>query len=201
ANLPVIAEAAPELFLSRVEDDLRSEEPELPKLFQDRSHSFFVGAIHSDLLWALEGLAWNPEYLPRVAVVLARLAARDPGVRYADRPLHCLREIFLWWLWHTNASVEVRIDALTAVVQAEPDVGWNLLPAILPGGVDQTSMNTHMPRWRPWAERWSRAQIQPQILEYVSALANLTLSLAGSDAHRWSQVIEAMLRVNRETTE
>jgi hypothetical protein len=35
----VMAEADPEFFLGRVEYDLNSENPELPKLFQDQSHA------------------------------------------------------------------------------------------------------------------------------------------------------------------
>src|SRR5262249_43691109 len=126
-NLMVIAEAAPELFLARVEDDLNSENPELPKLFQDQSRGFFAGALHSDLLWALEELAWSAEYLTRVAVVLAKLAARDPGGTYANRPGNSLRELFLLWLWHTNAPLECRLRALSTVVETEPEVGWTLL--------------------------------------------------------------------------
>jgi hypothetical protein len=200
-NLMVIAEAAPDLFLARAEDDLRSADPELPKLFQDQSDSLFGGAIHSELLWALEGLAWHPPYLSRVAFVLARLAARDPGGRYANRPSNSLRELFLWWLWHTNASVEERIRAIEAVVAAEPEVGWKMLPAILPSGMQSPSMNTHMPRWRPWVEGWSRERIRPQIQEYVLAVGNLTLRLAGTDSRRWAQVIDEMLRISPATTE
>src|SRR5262249_31637402 len=74
-----------------------------------------------------------------------------------------------------------------------------LLAEILPRGMQSTSMNTHMPRWRTWAEGWSRARIQPQIQEYVLAVAKLTIRLAGSDARRWAQVIGGMLRISPAT--
>jgi hypothetical protein len=200
-NLMAVAEAAPDFFLASVEDDLNIENPELPKLFQDQSHSFFVGAIHSALLWSLEGLAWSPQYLNRVAVALAKLAARDPGGSYANRPANSLREIFLPWLWHTSASTEERLRALSRVVETEPDVGWRLLAGFLPGNRPIYSDNTHLPRWRPWAEGWSRAQVQSQRPEYELALANLTMKVAGSDPRRWADAIEGMLRVTPETTE
>jgi hypothetical protein len=199
-NLTILAEADPQLFLSRAEEDLASPDPELPKLFQDQSDSFFTGAIHSDLLWALEGLAWSSEYIRRVAVILAKLAARDPGGRYANRPAKSLNEIFLWWLWHTNASVDDRITALTEVVRAEPEVGWKLLAEILPSGRPGFSQNAHMPRWRSWADGWSRAKLQPQIPEYATRLAELTLGLAGTDPRRWAQVLDGMLRITRDMT-
>ncbi len=197
-NLTTIAEADPELFISRAEEDLGSGDAELPKLFQDKSHSIFGGAIHSDLLWALEGMAWSPEYLLRVAVVLAKLAARDPGGTYSNRPSNSLKEIFRLWLWHTNASVDERIRALFSVVEVEPEVGWKLISDLLPSGMPDFSHNSHMPRWRPWADGWSRERLQPQVSQYLIAVANLTIQLAGSDSRRWSQVLDGMLRFNKE---
>lgn len=200
-DLTIISEADPELFLSRAEKDLRSEDPELPKLFQDQSHSMFGGAIHSNLLWALEGLAWTPAYLFRVVEILAKLAALDPGGSYSNRPSSSLLEIFRLWLWHTNASLDERIRALSRVVDVEPEVGWRLINDLLPKGTSDFSHNSHMPRWRPWAEGWSREKLQPQMIEYFIAVANLTLQLAGSDPRRWSQVVDGMLRSNREITD
>jgi hypothetical protein len=200
-NLKAVAEAAPDFFLARVEEDLNSDKPELPKLFQDRSPRFFAGAIHSDLLWSLEGLAWSPRYLARVAVALATLAARDPGGTYANRPANSLREIFLPWLWHTNASTEERLRALSRVVETEPAVGRTLLTGLLPGNRPSHSGGTHQPRWRPWSEGWSRAQVQSQRPEYELALANLTMTAAGSDPKRWADAIEGILRVRPEVTE
>src|ERR1700730_17162659 len=37
------------------------------------------GEYVSNLLWALESLAWGPQYLGWVSIILAKLAARDPG--------------------------------------------------------------------------------------------------------------------------
>ncbi len=197
-NLTIVAEADPELFLRRVEVDLGSNDPELPKLFQDQSHSMFSGAIHSDLLWALEGLAWTPDYLPRVALCLAKLAALDPGGTYANRPSNSLREIFLVWLWHTNAPLEDRVSALSGLIKAEPSIGWKLLRDLLPSGTSSISHNTHMPRWRPWADGWSRQKVHLQMHAYAMAVANLTIKTAGEDAQRWSEVLDGMLRYSPE---
>jgi hypothetical protein len=200
-DLKVVAEAAPDLFLARVEDDLNARDPELPKLFQDHSSVLFAGAIHSDLLWSLESLAWNSLYLERIAVALAKLAARDPGGKYANRPANSLGEIFLSWLWHTNANTGQRIHALRRVLDAEPVVGWKLLTGLLPSNRPSTSMNTCMPRWRPWAEGWSQSNLQPQRGEYELALANLTMDVAATDPVRWADAVEGLLDIDPTTTE
>jgi hypothetical protein len=199
-NLPIIAEADPDLFLSRVELDLRSPDPELPKLFQDQSHGIFGGAIHTDLLWALEGLAWSPDYLTPVAVCLAKLASRDPGGTYANRPANSLREVFLLWLWHTNATVADRMEALKEVLKVEPGVGWALLKNLLPSGTSSVSHETHIPRWRPWADGWSRGKMRSHIGEYANAIAELTIESAGLDGERWSEVLDGMLRFSPSVT-
>lgn len=197
-NLMIAAEADPELFLRRIEADLASDEPALPQLFQEQPQSMFAGTVHTNLLWALEGLAWTGDYLSRVAVCLAKLASRDPGGSRANRPANSLHEIFLLWLWHTNASLPERISALSAVLAVEPVVGWKLLQELLPRGTSTFSYTTYMPRWRPWADGWSREKIRPQMAEYASAVANLTIQTAGTDPKRWAEVLEGMLRLGPE---
>ena len=64
---------------------------------------------HTGLLWALEALAWSPEYLGAAALSLARLAQIDPGGRWANRPDHSLNQIFLPWQPQTAATREDRL--------------------------------------------------------------------------------------------
>ena len=154
------------------------------------------GMLHCNLLWALEILAWSPEYLVRSAVVLATLASRiPPKDNHGNRPESSLREIFLLWLWHTNARTDQRLDALQTVLHATPAVGWNLLKELLPSGHMRMSHNTAMPRWRNWADGWSRTAIQPQRREYALAVAKLAIHEAGTDPSRWATVIDGILRL------
>jgi hypothetical protein len=201
-SLTILAEADPEFFLRRVEADLASSHPELPKLFQDKSSSFFSGgALHTDLLWALEGLAWSPSYLQRVAVCLAKLAAYDPGGSYANRPVNSLQEIFLLWLPHTTAPIAERLAALEAIINTEPAVGWALVKALLPSGITSFSHNTHLPRWRPWAVGWNRHVVADNAADYAAAVADMTLRHVGTIAANWSKVIGGLLRFGPHISE
>jgi hypothetical protein len=75
-DLPLYAEAAPDVFLDIVEGDLRSAEPKIFTLMKPASTDFFGGGCpRTGLLWALELLAWKSERLHRVAAILARLSA------------------------------------------------------------------------------------------------------------------------------
>ena len=73
-DLSTYAEAAPDAFLSIVEDDLRTEQPQCYGLMRPADPGLLgAGCPRTGLLWALEGLAWNANTLSRVALVLHSL--------------------------------------------------------------------------------------------------------------------------------
>ena len=125
SHFSVIAEAAPDLFLGRIEEDLKSPAPAVCRLFQEQTGSPMGGSMHCELLWALESLAWTPDYLSRVSVILTRLCSLIALPKsYGNSPENSLHQIFLLWLPHTNAAITERITALKQVLQADPAVGW-----------------------------------------------------------------------------
>ena len=99
------------------------------------------------LLWALEKLAWSPDYLSRVAVILADLASIDPDGSWANRPIGSLVNIFLPWHVQTTAKFDRRKAAIKAVIKNQPKIGWSLLLELLPEGCHTTSGN-YRPIWR-----------------------------------------------------
>src|SRR4051812_15957569 len=77
--LPILAEAAPTEFLGAVENSLRSTPCSFDGVFAQEGAAFSGSNYMTGLLWALEGLAWDPDQLTRVVVILGELSARDPG--------------------------------------------------------------------------------------------------------------------------
>jgi hypothetical protein len=73
--LPFLAEAAPDAFLTGLERSLSEPKFEMGNIFKQETS--MGGCAQADLLWALETCAWNPSYLGRVAVLLAKLDAID----------------------------------------------------------------------------------------------------------------------------
>jgi hypothetical protein len=51
-----------------------------------------------------------------------------------------------------------------------------------------------MPRWRTWADGWSRDEIRRTAFQYHLAIAELTLQKAGNDPEKWAQVVDGILR-------
>lgn len=72
-------------------------------------------------MWALETLAWSPDWMPRVTLVLARLDAIDTKPRqYSNGPGISLREIHALGLPQTYASLDQRLRALDLVRKQVP---------------------------------------------------------------------------------
>jgi hypothetical protein len=202
AQLPLFAEADPEFLLSRMERDLSGNSPQIPELFKGEGVGFSRSWLHCGLLWALETMAWNPSLLGRVTNVLAELVKIEGTLpsNFGNRPSKTLNSIYLWWLPHTNASVEQRIAELRRLINESPSVGWALLVEMLPSGITSFCDPTVMPRWRNWAVGWSSEKVHREIPEYANRLALLVIETAAESPERWSYVIDGIFRYNDDIT-
>ena len=151
-ELPLLAEAAPDPLLLALEQLLEGDGAAIRPIFNEVHQILAPTSFHTGVLWALETLAWDPSLLPRVTLILARLASIDPGGRLINRPINSLREIFLAWLPNTNASLHQRLASLDLIIRHTPDVAWQLLLKILPHDHDN-SMSTSKPRFRNLGRR------------------------------------------------
>jgi hypothetical protein len=187
-DFQLLAEAAPETFLAMLEEGLAQEAP-VTVLFGEDS-GLFGGEHVSNLLWALESLAWSPQYLGRVCNVLGNLAARDPGGRYGNRPANSLRNIFLLWLPQTFAPLESRFRVLDRLRKTEPDVAWKLMLGILPSGYDTASPSSHT-RWRDLSVDRQEEATYALIAKGAQGIAERLLADVGITAARWTDLIGA----------
>jgi len=186
----LLAEASPEAFLNAIEDSLDQKAPPIRALF-DVDEGGVLGAEHlSDLLWALESLAWSPELMPRVTHVLARLdAIDDPPGKYANRPADSLREIHLLWNPQTYANLDQRLRALDLIRKLENESAWNLMLGVLPQGHD-TSTPSPMPRWRDFTVDKVEAVTWELIRRGAAAITERLLADVGVDATRWPHLLD-----------
>lgn len=145
--LPDLAEAAPNEFLRQIDDALLQTPCVFDSIFAQEGNGLTGSNYMTGLLWALEGLAWEEQYLVRVCCILAELASRDPDGRWSNRPANSIVTILLPWLPQTLASIEKRKVAVQTIVWETPTIGWKLLLQLLPGQ-HQTSTGSHKPKWR-----------------------------------------------------
>jgi len=195
--LPLIAEASPSSFLDSVESSLSREEPPIMGMFSETADSLTSSSPHPSLLWALEGLAWSPGLLGRVALILGKLARLDPGGKLSNRHANTLRSVFLLWRPQTYASLEQRLEAIDTLLGREAEAGWNLLVDLMPHTPDICSP-TYKPRWREFSEKTETAVTVAEHWNGIKATAERLLASVGEDGHRWVQVLKSFFAVPPE---
>ena len=187
--LPLLAEAAPDAFLSAVGG--ASEKPDEPfsGVFAEEGDVFFGVSFLTGLLWALESLAWSGDYLIRVCGILANLASVDPGGQWSNRPANSLIKILLPWFPQTVGGEDKRHAALRAIVRDHPDVAWKLLLDLLPKH-HSASSGTHRPKWCNFIpEDWKDGATYAERWRDEAFYADLALDLAGNDPTRLEELL------------
>jgi len=138
-RLRYLAEAAPQQFVDVVIDNLEKDSSSLLRAFNSDS---------SDLLWALEVLAWSNDYFDDAIECLTLLAAnRGDDKQRGNRPDESLTAILCGWANFTTVPSGKRLAALDSVKRISSPVGWDLLFALWP---DYSAVVTPpaMPRFR-----------------------------------------------------
>jgi hypothetical protein len=188
--LPLLAEGAPKAFIDAIDKALDQNPCPFDEVFAQEGDGV-IGENHmTGLLWGLESLAWDPNSLIRVTITLGRLAARDPGGKWANRPINSLIMIFLPWLPQTTASVEQRRTAISTLAKELPGVAWKLLLNTLPR-VQQTSHGIHKPAWRDLGDLpWEKGVTQGQYWEQVSQYSDMAIELAIGDRGRTFELVQ-----------
>lgn len=192
--MPLLAEAAPDEFLDAVESVLVDlDNTPFHKIFAEEGGGVLGGWNYmSGLLWALETLAWSPDFLSRVSVILADIASFDPGGNWANRPSNSLADIFLPWHVQTTAPFEKRKSAVEAVIREQPVVGWKLLLALLPHNHGFTD-GCHRPVWRDFIPRdWKDGVLRTEYWEQITAYIDLAVALAKSDSEKLCELIKRL---------
>lgn len=182
--LPLLAEAAPERFLSRVYALLIDNSEIVMGMFTEDPSPLTPTSHHTGLLWALEALAWFAPWLKRVTFILIRLAAEDPGGSITNRPRNSLSAIYLPWMPQTFADRFQRGEILAELVQRDASGAWPLLVSLLPES-HPSAFPTARTRWREFG-----VEANPLVKTYAELWAmdeiilDLLLVLAGADEER-----------------
>lgn len=190
--LPLLAEAAPREFLDAVERALMETPCPFDALFAEEGSTFMGTNYMTGLLWALETLAWDPEYLTRVVIILGEFVARDPGGSWGNRPDSTLATILLPWLPQTCASLEKRAAAVRTLLNESPETAWKLILNLLPRS-HQTSSGSRKPAWRETIDdNCSRRVTVPEYWDQVAIYAVLAIEAAKTDVGKLASLIERL---------
>ena len=166
SNLPLYAEAAPETFLEIFDREMKRRDPEVAALMKPADDIMFGRSDRVGLLWALELLAWRPEWLDRVVALLARLAELEPDDSLWYRPSESLQSIFRSWMPQTAAPLQHRIAAFDQVAQRHPGIAWSIATAQFKPGT-RTGNYTRKPKWRDYGLGFGETVTNGERREFV----------------------------------
>lgn len=190
-DIPGYAEAAPEEFLGLLEADLERPKPLLQELLKPVGPHFFDHPVRSGILWALERLAWNPQTLMRVVLILARLSEKNIDDNWTNKPINSLSAIFRSWLPQTAAPLDDRIKALEALCGRFPDIGWQI--CIQQFEVrQQIAFPSARPRWRNDAAGAGYGITQVEWAKFVRRSFDLAISWPTHDRTTLSDLVERL---------
>ncbi len=191
-DLPHYAEAAPDEFLKIIEEDLRRNDPVVFGLLKPvDSGSFWASPSRTGLLWALECLAWKPQNLPRVSVILAQLSWPKIGDNWANKPDASLQAIFRSWMPQTAASVEERVKALEMLIGRSPDVGWEIcIEQIKPGS--RIGHHSYRPRWRSDASGAGQVVTGKEMYDFFRKALDFLIAWPSHDEKTLGDLVESL---------
>ena len=190
-DLPGYAEAAPEQFLTLLEEDLKRPEPVLQDLLKPVGPGLFDHPARTGMLWALERLAWNPRTFMRVVVILARLSEAEIDDNWVNKPINSLSMIFRSWLPQTAAPLDDRIQALEALCRRFPEVGWQNCVQQFEGGHQLGHFNDR-PRWRNDAAGAGYGVTRGERRKFVRKALGLAVSWRTHDRMTLGDLVERL---------
>ena len=190
--LPFFAEAAPELFLSLCEADVRQPQSVLKQLMRPVENALFAPCPKSGVLWALEGAAWEKATFARAVYLLAQLDEWSVDDNYGNTPRHSLQGIFQRWMPQTSADADLRFKLLKQLLKTYPEVGWDL--CLLQFRRDDVGTYNHKTRWRRRATEYGEPQAVSRALT-VQAV-QLALSQPTYSADQWCDLVKLMPRLD-----
>jgi len=199
-SLPLLAEGAPNVFLTSLESDLNRDQPILLNFFYDKGNGIFNFPLNTGILWALETLAWNPDLFSHSVLILARLAQLNPEGMENNKPMDTLRDIFLIWNPQTMASSVQRFQVIDTLRQHMPEVAWGLLNRLLPEP-HSVGRYTHKPRWQDWAIEPLKSITYGEIFSGTHEVITRMLNDVGNDGYRWKNIIKALPKLPKNDFE
>ncbi|MCD4747546.1 MAG: hypothetical protein K8R58_14720 [Bacteroidales bacterium] len=195
-KLPLIAEASPSSFLNAVEKHLVLEKSPIISLFNEDPGFLTAQSYHTGLLWALENLAWFPQYLSRSSLILSKLSAIDPGGSLSNRPINSLSEIFKPWHYQTLASFDERIQVLKLISERESEIAWTILIRMLPDSISGTASPTHKTRWRMFDFKTEKAITYKEIYDTHSTVIDLLINIFDYAENKLAKLIEESVNLS-----
>ncbi len=193
----IMMEATPGPLLEALEALLKGNSDGFAYLTKEGQSYFGMNTMHTGILWALEKIAYDPEYTMRASLALAALAENDPGGKLCNRPINSLRDIFLSWHPCTNAPLSQRLDIFDIIIEKFSNIRWSLINGLLPENTRSCSNNSE-PEWREAGKDQKEPLLNKTVWQSQDHFMKAGLKYVGNSSERWEELLWAYARTNEE---
>lgn len=201
SSLPALAEGGPVAFVEGVRSGMTGDEPVLRTMFIDTtagSGLFAPHSPHTDLLWALERLAWADQYFGAAVDLLARLDAIDPVGSLAEkkdragslgnRPIESLKRIFCPWHPENTVTPDRRLEVLDGLRTRQAETAWRLVLSMLPE-LHGIHSPTSEPAFRDWKPLEEKKVTNVEYFPFITEVVKRGLHDAADNQRRWRALV------------
>ena len=165
-DLRYYAEACPKLFIESIERDIASDYSVCRNESNRDSTGYFDNSFMTNLIAALELLAWSAEHLPYVVDILVKLSSNEDKHGVNEITFSSLNKILDNILPQTSASVTERRIILGRVISQNREVGWRLCMSVLdpyPRGVK----DNFIPMYLDLGQRHDRRVLKSDVYSVI----------------------------------
>lgn len=187
-HIPLLIEASPNSVLSKLENEVISEDIEFWKMFDQPKDLFMGRTFYTHILWALEKVSWDKEYVVRAINILVKLVEKRFDYKLANTPLNTLYNMFCLWHPQNCLTQDEHIIIIDGIVKKYPYAGWELIRILLPDN-HQISSNICKPRWKECDYRNQEALTQMKYFDLIKQVKNVALKYLTADIGQWKIIL------------
>lgn len=196
-QLRMLAEAAPGVFLDCLEEELRQPEPAIRAIMGTTGGPSTGECLRTNLLWALELLAWYPVHFPRVAAIVFELQRFEISDNWSNSPASTAQSLFRAWLPATSLDVAGRMRVLGRLSKQFRQAAINVCISLLPDGGPGFAIKPARPQWRA-LEQEVPTPTNADIWQAAVDASHLLLSLAPFNRAELTQILEIAPRLHSD---
>lgn len=195
-----LAELEPNIFLDCVENSIINNPNEILKLFPKTKNNLFGTSNNiTELLWALETLAWSPDYLiPSIRTLGLLEALEYEKTNWANTPLNSIVSILLPGHPQTVASIDKRNNALKCLKNDNAAVFWKVLNNLLPNKILYTTENPR-PKYLQLDIPEEISVTNADIYKCNSYLLNFAVEITREDQNKIIDLIDEIGQMDEPT--
>lgn len=193
-HLRALAEASPDEFLVCLEEELLKPNPPIRAIMGTTNGGISGECLRTELLWALEILAWHPEYFSRVVQIVFGLCRFETKDNWANTPKATAQSLFRVWLPGTAVSIDARMEVLHDLSERFRKPVIDVCISLLPQGMRQSASRNIRPEWRA-LEVEVPVPTHGDVMRAATEASRLLLDFCPFDKPELKIVLEAATRL------